>query len=254
MKGKSPMAELNILVPMAGESPFFNLPDYHFPKPLVEINGRAMIEIVIENLSRIPGKKRFTFVVREEDCLKFHLDKVLNLLTNNQCVVIRQQQDTRGAVCSSLLAVEYINNDQELIISNGDQILDVDFSGILSEFRGEKVDGGIICFPSVHPKWSYVRVNENLMITEAAEKRPISKHATAAWLYFKKGNDYVRAAMKSIRNDAHVNGLFYIVPTVNELILENKRIKMFPIDGHKYHSFYSPKKIEEYLESLSSGS
>ena len=35
-------------------------------------------------------------------------------------------------------------------------------------------DAGVITFESVHPRWSYVRLDSENRVTETAEKRPIS--------------------------------------------------------------------------------
>lgn len=242
---------INILVPLGGQSLFFESDEYPFPKPLIEINGKSMIELVIENLSSIKEDSKFIFVVKTEDCNKYHLDNVLNLLTDSKCVIIKLDGETKGAVCSALIAIENINNQKKLIITNGDQIINHDLNEILKYFENKNVDAGVICFSSVHPKWSYVRLDEDNKIIETAEKRPLSKNAIAGFYYFKQGSDFVKYAMKSIEKDSNVNGLYYIAPTLNEMVLENKNLEIFMIDNSQYHSFYSPQKIKEYENQFS---
>lgn len=237
---------INILIPLGGKSDFFNTIEYPFPKPLVEINGKSMIEMVIENLNSIKKDIRFIFVVKSDDCQKYHLDNVLDLLTANKCVIIKISGETKGAVCSALMAIEHINNQDKLIISNGDQVINHDLNEIFDCFEDKNIDAGVICFTSVHPKWSYVRLDENNKIVETAEKRPLSKNAIAGFYYFKHGSDFVQSAMKSIENDANVNGLYFTAPILNEMVLENKNLEIFKIDSNQYHSFYSPQKIKEY--------
>ena len=242
---------INILIPLGGKSDFFNTIEYPFPKPLVEINGKSMIEMVIENLNSIKKDIRFIFIVKSDDCQKYHLDNVLDLLTDSKCVIIKLGGETKGAVCSALMAIEQINNQDKLIISNGDQIINHDLNEIFDGFEDENIDAGVVCFTSVHPKWSYVRLDENNKIVETAEKRPLSKNAIAGFYYFKHGCDFVQSAMKSIENDANVDGLYYIAPTFNEMVLENKNLEMFQINNNQYHSFYSPQKIKEYEKQFS---
>lgn len=237
---------IHILIPLAGKSLFFDSAEYPFPKPLIEIKNKLMIQWVIENFSDIQEEKEFIFVVNKEDCAKFHLDNVLQLLTDNKCKIIRLSGETKGAACSCLMAIEYIDNTDKLIIVNGDQIIERSIKNVLSELDSSKVDGGVICFESVHPKWSYVRLDENQKIVETAEKRPISKHAIAGFYYFREGKEFVSATMKSIQNDASCNGLYFIAPTLNEMVLNNKSLKIVTILSKDYHSFYSPQKIKEY--------
>ncbi|HEY9702653.1 MAG TPA: hypothetical protein V6C58_09415, partial [Allocoleopsis sp.] len=87
-------------------------------------------------------------------------------------------------------------------------------------------------------------------VVETAEKKPISRNAIAGFYYFKHGKDFVSAAFKSIEKDANVNGLYFVAPTYNELVLENKHIGVTFIDSSVYHSFYSPAKIAEYESFL----
>lgn len=237
---------INVLIPLGGKSPFFDEAEYRFPRPLIEINGISMIELVIRNLERIPEPKKFIFVVNAEDCQKFHLDQVLRLLTDGHCEIVRLNGPTRGAACSALMAIEHINTSDSLIISNGDQIIDTELDLIIDQFETAGYDAGVLCFDTVHPRWSFVRLDEKGQIIETAEKRPISRHAIAGFYYFKQGADFVRAAMKMIEKDAEVDGLYYIAPSINELVLENKKLGIHQIDNDSYYTFYSPQKIKEY--------
>lgn len=242
---------MNILIPIAGSSAFFENPEYQFPKPLVEIDSVPMIELAVKNLNTIRKKDlKFIFVVRKQDCNNFHLDYTLKLLTQGKCEIISIDKETKGAACTCLLAVEFINNEEELIICNGDQIINHDLNKALGHFEKANADSGLICFDSVHPKWSYARLDETGKVIETAEKRPISQNSIAGFYYFQKGKDFVRAAFQSILNDANINGLYYIAPCINELVLEGKNIEMYKIKNSEYHSFYSPQKIKEY-QSLS---
>lgn len=241
---------LNILVPLGGTSIFFDSPEYIFPKPLIEIQGKPMIEMVLDNLESIRIDKKYIFVVKSSDCHKYRLHNVLQLITNDQCAIVKLENDTKGAACSALLAVDYIDSDEELLIVNGDQLIDYDLNKVIDEFRQQGVDAGVVCFESVHPRWSFIRVDDQNSIVEAAEKTPISKNAIAGFYYFKHGTDFVRAAMKSIEKGANFNGLYFIAPVLNELILANKVLKPYYIDKQRYHSFYSPQKIKEYEMSM----
>lgn len=240
---------LNILIPMGGISDF-DSEEYRYPKPLIEIHGKPLIELVVSCLEQIKIEKRFIFIVNTTDCQKYHLDNVLRLITNDCGVVIQLEKETAGAACSALMAIDYINNDDALLISNGDHIFDYDLNLVVSEFESKEVDAGTVCFDSVHPKWSFVRLDNNNKIIETAEKRPLSRNAIAGLYYFKQGSDFVRAAKKTIEKDASVNGRFYVAPTLNELVLEGKNLEIHSIPSALYHNFYSPHKLKEYEDSL----
>lgn len=236
---------INILIPMSGKSNFFDSQEYIYPKSLIEIQGKTMIQRVIENYADFDDK-HFIFVISQADCETHHLDSILKLLTESRCDIVKLSGQTKGAACSALMAIELINNEDPLIIANGDQVVEVSLAEIEKNFRAEALDAAVVTFESIHPKWSFIRVDKSSKVIEAAEKKPLSKNAIAGIYYFRKGQDFVSAAMQSIAKDAHVNDIFYIAPVLNELILAGKKIGHHTIDFSKYHSFYSPAKIAEY--------
>lgn len=237
---------LNVLIPLAGPTPYFNITDFPFPKPLIEIRGKLMVEHVITNLNTINIEKRYIFLLRDEDCVRFHLDETIRLLAGPHAVLIRIAGQTRGAVCSSLLAIEHIDNDESLVISNGDQLFQNGLSKHVPKLLADAHDGGCIVFDSVHPRWSYVRLDHQSRIIEAAEKRPISKQAIAGIYAFSRGKDFVTGAKESIRKGASHEGQFYISSVLNELILMNRTLIAYSVPKTEYVTFYSPQKIAEY--------
>ncbi len=92
----------------------------------------------------------------------------------------------------------------------------------------------MLTFLSTHPKWSFVRLDEqSSKIVEVAEKRPISNVATVGIYYFRRGRDFVAAAERMIAKDERVNGEFYVAPTYNEMIGEGKTILNYPVADMK---------------------
>jgi len=235
---------INILIPLAGKNTLFSGSEYVYPKLLIEFLGKTMIEHVINNFSSIPCEKQFIFIVNSDDCKKYHLHNILNLLCTDKCSIIKIDKETKGAACSALMGVEYINSDIPLIIANADQVFDIDLQKVIMSFEG--FDAGVVTFNSIHPRWSYVRKNKVGDIVETSEKRPISKDAVAGFYYFKQGKDFCNSAMTMIKKDACIDGRYFIAPSLNEMILKNKKITSFEIDIESYHSFYAPNKIKEY--------
>jgi len=240
---------VTVLVPMAGRSAFFRPDEHYYPKPLLEVRGRMMIERVIESLQSIGGTPRFVFVINHDDDATFHLGSTLRLLTEGHCAVVHQRGESGGALCSCLLGMEHIRPDSPLIISNADQVVDVDYNAVLADFAQRGLDAGTIVFPSAHPQWSYVRTDANGFIVETAEKNPISAHAIAGFYYFARGREFIRAAENVIRKGTRVKDRFFVSQTFNELILDGLRLGVYNIPREAYHSFYSPGRIAEFQES-----
>jgi dTDP-glucose pyrophosphorylase len=241
---------MNVLVPIAGPDTFREH-GYAYTKNLVEIAGLPLIQHVFENLRTIPDA-RFLFVMQKEEAQSFHLANVVRLLDPTARAIICEGK-TAGAACTALLAIEWINNDQELLIANGDQLIRGGCRDFIDQLRGSGLDAGTLVFESVHPRWSYVRLNDDGLVIEAAEKRPISRNATAGVYYFRRGRDFVDAAQAMIRKDASVNGLFYVCPTFNELVLRQMRVGVVRIPREDYISLATPQNVEHYEQSLSKG-
>lgn len=239
---------INILIPLAGSNQFFNSSDYLYPKLLVEINQKTIIDYVINNLNSIKEEKQFIFIVSTEDIKKYHLHNILNLLTNHKCKIIELENSTKGALCSSLMAIDYINNEDSLLISNSDQLINSNLNEVIDHFK--TYDGGVISFNSIHPRWSYVKLDNNGFIIQTAEKKPISKNAIAGFYYFKNGRDFCSSAMNVIRKDSNLNGLYYISSSLNEMVLDNKKLMVYELDINQYHTFYTPQKIKDYERLL----
>ena len=70
---------LQILVPLAAPSPFFDPAEFFFPKPLVDVGGKSMIEYTLSALQATVENARFFFLVRQEDIAKFSIDSILRL-------------------------------------------------------------------------------------------------------------------------------------------------------------------------------
>ena len=241
---------MKVIIPMAGNEELFRRHGFQYAKPVIEIDRRPLVEHAFESLKSIP-EASFVFIVRKEDDLRFHLRDVLQLL-NPSVVVLRADGDTAGAGCTALLAIEHIDMEDELIIANADQIVNVDFEAIVNNFRNRNLDAGTIVFDSVHPRWSFVKTDAEGFVIESAEKRPISRHATAGVYYFRRGKDFVRAVQSMILKGASVNNGYFVCPCLNELILANKRIGTFEIERDQYISLATPQAIEEYEQVLAS--
>ena len=239
---------MNILIPMGGSDEAFRQHGYAYAKPLVEIAGRPLVQHAFDPLRQVAGA-RAIFVIRKEDDLRFHLGDVLRLLDPG-AAVIRADGPTAGAACTALLAIEHIDNDDELLIANGDQILSFDVAAIVDRFRARGLDAATVVFDSVHPRWSFVKTDADDMVIEAAEKRPISRNATAGVYYFRQGRLFVEAAKAMIRKGASVNGGFFVCPSLNELVLTQKRVGVERIEREQYISLATPQAVEEYEQSL----
>jgi NDP-sugar pyrophosphorylase family protein len=228
---------------MAGRGKRFEDVGYSFPKPLIDIEGKPMIQLIIENLN-LTGKH--IFLCQKEHYEKYALDKLLEMLSPN-CKIIQIDGITDGAAVTALKAKELINNDEELIIANSDQWINWNPQHFLSFLQNNDADGGIITFISTHPKWSFVKVNESGLITELAEKKPISNIATAGIYYYKHGKTFVEAAEQMITKNIRTNNEFYIAPAYNEIIQNGGKVFHYPVA--EMYGLGTPEDLQYFLQN-----
>lgn len=246
------MHMLNIVIPMAGKGSRFQEAGYTFPKPLIDVKGRTMIEVVVDNL-RPSCEHKFVFVCRKEHYEKFDLYNVLKRATRGHFEIAQIDGDHAGAVCAVLTAIQHINNDDDLIIANADQFIEIPMDNFIKAAREGEKDGLIMTFKASHPKWSYARVDEGGRVIETAEKKLISDNATVGIYYFRRGSDFVRAAQSMIQKDIRYNNEFYVCPVYNELILEGKDVRIFEIPQEKMHGLGTPEDLERFLKKSEEG-
>jgi len=234
---------LNIVIPMAGRGSRFADAGYVNPKPLIDVNGRAMIELVTDNI-RPSEDHRFIFICQREHMERFPLEDMLKRVAPG-CGIIPIDYVTEGAACTVLLAEKFIDNDDALMIANSDQYVDIDINDYLAVIKG--YDGLIMTMPANHPKWSYIRYTDEGLVTEVREKEVISDQATVGIYNYSHGKDFVKYAHQMIDKNIRVNNEFYVAPVYNEMIADGGRITYFDI-GEKMHGLGTPEDLNLFLE------
>ena len=235
---------MNVLIPMAGRGSRFATQGYTFPKPLIDVKGKPMIQVVTENLNI---KANYTFIAQKEHYEKYSLQHLLNLIAPN-CNIVQVDGITEGAACTTLLAKEFIDNDEPLLMANSDQFVEWDSNETLYAFSNGNCDGGIITFPATHPKWSYAKLGEDGYVSEVAEKKPISEHATVGIYWWAKGSDYVKYAEQMIEKDIRVNNEYYVCPVFNEAIGDGKKVRIKEIEKEGMWGIGTPEDLNYFLE------
>ncbi len=236
---------MNVLIPMAGAGSRFAEQGYTFPKPLIEVGNKPMIQVVVDNLNI---QANYIFIVQKAHYEKYNLETVLNMVAPG-CTIVQTEGITEGAACTTLLAKEHINNEEPLIIANSDQFVEWNSNEVLYAFTTEGVDGGILCFNSTHPKWSYAKLDDNGFVSEVAEKQPISTNATVGIYYWSRGSVYVASAERMIERDIRTNNEFYVCPAYNELIEDGGKVRVKTIKEDGMWGIGTPEDLKHFLSN-----
>lgn len=231
-------------MPMAGMGKRFADRGYQEPKPLITVLGKTIVEWSIETLGL---KGNFIFCCRKDHIEKYDLDKKLKEIVPD-CHIISIDYQTDGTARTVLEASRLIDNDEELVISDSDHYLIWDISKFYKKIKAKNPDACVMVFPEEQNShvMSYVRLNEEEYVVEAAEKIPISKIATVGVHYYKKGSDFVKYANKMIEKNLRFNNEFYVTPVYNEMILDGKKIIAFPVE--KMWALGNPDEVSIFLK------
>jgi NDP-sugar pyrophosphorylase family protein len=234
---------MKILIPMAGEGSRFAKEGYTFPKPLIDVNGKPMIQTVVENLDY---DAEYIFLVRKEHLDTYEgLHSTLERITNGKFKIVEVDGLTEGAACTALLAREHIDTDDDLLIANSDQFIEYAPENFKTLKEMTDADAIVYTFEAVHPKWSFVKTNARGVITEVAEKNPISNIATCGIYWYRRGSDFVKYTDRMIEQNIRVNNEFYIAPVYNELIKDGK--KLIPFFVHSMWGIGTPEDLRSFL-------
>lgn len=240
---------INIVIPMAGCGSRFLKVGYQKPKPFIDVKGKTMIVRVLENLCY--EDSRYILLARKE-----HMDIELKIIREIEkefnAIFIPIDKLTEGAACTVLFARKYINNDEPLLLVNSDQIVDISIKEYIEDCFERNLDGSILTFedPEKSTKWSFARVDENGLLTEVQEKKPISQHATVGIYLFSRGRDFVDAALDMIVANDRVNSEFYVCPVYNYMLQSEKKIGIYNIDFQAMHGLGTPEDLNTYIKHL----
>ena len=217
--------------------------DYHsdtdiYNRELTEIERKTILHYVFDFLNEIKNAE-FIIILKRNDMISYSLDYMIRLLLPNAKIVIAEG-NTKGSVCSCLLAIDEIDENEPLIIAGCNQLFTDNPQNSIDFFEKEGYDGGAIVFEDVHPRWSYFRINTDGLVTEVAEKRPISKNAATGMYYFKKGIFFIDAAMQMIKKEA----------TVKDMILKQMKIGVYQISKQHYFNFRNDQSIDEFRQYI----
>lgn len=239
---------INIVVPMAGLGSRFAVEGYSTPKPLIPVHGVPMIRLVIENV-KPKCEHRFIFICRRAHINEFRLEEKLNEWAPN-CEIIGLDSLTEGAACTVLKARSFINDDFPLLIVNSDQYIDASIDGFLNSLNEGGLNGLIMTMKANDPKWSFVGLGDDGLAQRVVEKEVISDCATVGIYYFRRGEDFVKAADAMISRGIRVNNEFYVAPVYNEMIDQGARIGVYDI-GSVCGGMYGlgvPADLQDFLK------
>jgi len=235
---------------MAGKGERFVRAGYDRPKPLIDVDGRPMVERVLECL---PTEANYVFLVPGEPAIAMELEAILAAIRPNS-TSLRVNHVTEGAACTVLLAEGHVRPWERIIVANCDQLVSsVDWDS--TTYSGAENDGFVLTFPGTGPKWSYAIPDEDgsSYASSFVEKRQVGRLATCGVYGVSRASKLFEAIRKMIACDDRVNGEFYLCPALNYVQGSGSR-PLFCIVSAEMVGLGTPEDLEAHTQCSGSQS
>jgi dTDP-glucose pyrophosphorylase len=232
---------MNIIIPMAGKGQRFKDVGYETPKPFIEVGGKPMVEVSVDNLN-LDG---FYIYVMQKAHLENYGKVMDRLLKKRPGVIVAIDEYTEGPAATCLKAKEHINNDVPLLYANSDQYLEWDSQRFIWDV--EDFDGGLLMYRDRSTCGSFALMDESCYVKETREKEVISDVSSTGVYYWSRGRDFVKYAEEMIKkNHRAKNGEFYAINVYNEGIRDGQKYVVHFIK--RFWRLGVPEECKQFLE------
>lgn len=235
---------------MSGVGQRFIDAGYKTPKPLIEIDGKTIIEHVCD---LFPGEEKFTFICNSKHLAETEMRQILRRI-KPKSNIIEIPMHKKGPVYAVTMIQDLIDDFEEVIINYCDFGTYWDYTDFLRHTRSRLADGAIPSYKGFHPhmlgttNYAFIREDKQ-WLKQIKEKEPFTKNrmnefASNGTYYFKKGKFVKKYFKKLIRNDINLNGEFYVSLVYNLMVEDNLSISVYNIQ-HMLQ-WGTPSDVEEY--------
>lgn len=236
---------LNVLILAAGRQTESSQP----PAYLYEHDGKCALEMVFDQFNKLIYDK-ISICFDADDVIRYHAESVARLV-EPKINVHQIESETGGSGCTALLAASQLNQEFELLIVSANELINLDIAAALTEFRQKRYDGATLCFLSINPRYSFVKLGEDGCVIEASQRNPISKNATTGLFWYKHTSYFVESAKKMVLKNNKTDGRFFIAPTFNEMILNGHTIGVKMIESKIYFPLKNNEELRNYQRKTS---
>ncbi|MCL6274283.1 NTP transferase domain-containing protein [Muricauda sp. 2012CJ35-5] len=241
---------MKIIIPMSGMGNRFVKAGYSTPKPLIEIDGKPIIEHVV---GMFPGEHNFIFICNSQHLRETNMRDILKGISPDS-IVTEIPPHKKGPVYAVHLMNEYILDDEEVIVNYCDFSCYWDYHDFLDHTRTRNADGAVPAYKGFHPhmlgttNYAFMRDDKQWML-EIKEKEPFTDNrmeefASIGTYYFKKGS-YVKKYFKELMDkDINLNGEYYVSLIYNLLVNDGFNVSIY--DVQHMLQWGTPQDVEEY--------
>lgn len=240
-----------LIIPMSGIGRRFIDSGYVDPKPLIIVDGKPIIQHVVEIFD---NPTDVIFICNEMHLRDTNMREILVSISSNCKIISVPNEDRRGPVDAINKIFDIINNDDEHIISYCDYGTEWDYDQFLNEIRKNNSDGAIACYTGFHPhmlgsdNYAFVKIDDSRVI-KVQEKKPftnnkMSEMASNGTYYFKNGKILKKYFKELVELNMSLNGEYYVSLVYNLLIKDGLLVTTFLIKNML--QWGTPYDLENY--------
>lgn len=236
---------MNIIITMAGLGSRFKKAGYTVPKYMIEVNGKNLFQWSMMSLEDFNKQEnvKYIFVVRKEDNSRDFIIEEAKKMQITDVEVIELDELTDGQATTAMLAQQYWNEDEEMIVYNIDTYVEPN----VMKYSDIKGDGFIPCFNAPGEHWSFVKLDENQNAVEVREKQRISDNCTIGLYYFKSCKLYQELYEEYYKDGKNMEkNEKYIAPLYNYMIEKGMKVNISNLPFEKVHVLGTPEEVEEF--------
>ena len=235
---------INVVIPMAGAGSRFQKAGYTLPKPFIDVNGKMMIERVLDGIRY--SNAHYTLIIRKEFETE-NKEMLAKISREYNIAFVSVEKLTQGASCTALAAMEIINNSYPVVFVDSDNIFENDaFSGFLNDAKKTLTGGSLLTVNSDKDCFSYAKVSDGF-VTETREKEVISNHAITGAYYFAHGADFCRYAIEMMMYGDKAKNEYYMSNVYNRAVADGLKVTVFDIPLSAWHCVGTPEQLDFFL-------
>ena len=232
------MDNIQLIIPMSGIGKRFIDAGYDRPKPLIEVDGKPIIEHV---LNLFPGIDDISFICNDKHLNETNIKEILLTLKPNCKIYEVSSENRKGPVDAILQIKDHIDDEKEIIISYCDYGTHWNFKNFLNQIRENNFDGSIPCYIGFHPhmlgsdNYAFCKEKDNILL-EIKEKEPFTnnkmgEYASNGTYYFKNGKILKKYFKELIDLNINLNGEYYVSMVYNLLVRDGLKTSIFKIEN-----------------------
>lgn len=242
---------MQIIIPMSGTGDRFLRAGYREPKPLIEVDGKPIIEHVV---SLFPGEHDFIFICNARHLGETSMRSVLQRIAPG-CRIVEMESRKLGPVYAVLQAKEFIKDSEPSIVNYCDFSAKWDYGHFKRTMERLGCDGCITAYRGFHPHtlgstyYAYMRTDEKNRMLQIREKESFTsdrmgEYASAGTYYFSKGAYVKKYFQQLMDKKIDKNGEYYVSLVYNLMNADGLFTHVYELE--KFLQWGTPEDLEEY--------